>query len=631
MMVTMGVKMFWTLALFVFIYTSQSQGEFTKEKITYLTLKDGERSQSTYVGRVVIQINNEDVPGAICGTWTREDAIVVCRMLGYNDGNNVPYINSYKEGNHNFLMSNLRCTGQETSLSDCPRDPDVNCPYVSNDVVVSCTNPTLTPVESYTNGVAAKANKVTLAPVSLSSRTDYAEYTQCQPPNPTIRLHGIRDRPGMGYVQVNVNGEWQYICDDKWSENDAKVVCRELCYSEPTCARPGIENEYSPLLDETPTFAWNRVQCTGDENILNNCPRNNTTPPGQCSRQELAGVQCVVINETSAAMEAQMECSNLNGDIVVHFTHDNFPTINDDSIRVANTPADCTTRAQRVQSTGPEKGNYNLRIPAQGCGTTKTDNSTHICYSNTVEYDNEAYRGNLLLDYKKKTFSVSCCMPTDKNVSIKFIPKTQEYAQSMSQTFDYTPEISFYQNERCDDKITRDPYTVEVGDWVYIGVSVKAENQSLFRDSDLKLVVTGCTANPIRGDKISNAPEIATLIDEKCPSDLASVTTYPISNTTEGFRFRAFKFFGYSSVYVRCHLRVCLSSDPKPQCDRSCVKSNIVGRKRRNLADKVTGLDTVVSQVLQITDPMQPPLNALPAQSHEDRMVERTNLRFLKL
>ncbi|CAL1533540.1 unnamed protein product [Lymnaea stagnalis] len=623
MMVTMGVKMFWTLALFVFSCSSQSQVAFTREKITRLYLGDVQKSGSTVAGRVVIQINNEGVDGAICGTWTRGEAVTACRMLGYNDGNNIPLNAAFLHDNHNFLISNLRCTGHETSLSDCLRDPIVNCPYDTHNVVVSCSSPGPNPVDAYTSGFAVLANRVTPAP--LASHTDIADYTNCPTPNQNIRLRGVIGRPGMGYVQVNVNGDWQYICDDKWSENDAKVVCRELCYNEPTCARPGVENEYKPALGQSPVFAWNRVQCTGIENTLDACTKDSTTPQGQCGPYEMAGVQCVVPFEASAAMNAQLECGNLNGDPVLHFPRDNFPTINGNSLRLANAPAGCTARAQRDQQTG----SYNLRIPTQGCGTTKSDNGSLICYSNTVEYDNEVYTGNVLLDYKKKTFSVSCCMPTEKDVSIKFIPKTQEYAQSMSQYFDYTPEISFYQNERCDIKITQDPYAVEVGDWVYIGVSVKAEDQSLFRDSDLKLVVTRCTANPIKGVPDSTFPENVTLIDNKCPADIASVTTYPISNTTEGFRFRAFKFFGYSSIYVTCHLRVCLSTDTKPLCDRSCAQNNI-GRKRRNVAEEVTGLDTVVSQILQITDPKQPPVKALPAQSHEDRPVESINPRFLK-
>ena len=78
-----------------------------------------------YEGRV--EIYRDGAWGSICDTdWDLNDAYVVCRQLGFDDGTTtvrsefglVPDV---------FAMDNVRCTGSEARLQDCTYSLTANC------------------------------------------------------------------------------------------------------------------------------------------------------------------------------------------------------------------------------------------------------------------------------------------------------------------------------------------------------------------------------------------------------------------------------------------------------------------------------------------------------------------------
>ena len=90
-----------------------------------------------------------------------------------------------------------------------------------------------------------------------------------------------------GRVEVNYDGEWGTVCDDGWSSNDARVVCRQLGFGSSGTAIGSAsfgQGSGSILLDD--------VTCTGSELTLASCGHLGIGVTRSCSHSEDAGVRC---------------------------------------------------------------------------------------------------------------------------------------------------------------------------------------------------------------------------------------------------------------------------------------------------------------------------------------------------
>ena len=91
-----------------------------------------------------------------------------------------------------------------------------------------------------------------------------------------------------GRVEICHNGQWGTVCDDNWGAPDARVVCRQLGYTDLSQATV-VANTQVP--DGTGQIWLDEVRCTGTETTLASCPAN-AFGVHNCVHSEDAGVSC---------------------------------------------------------------------------------------------------------------------------------------------------------------------------------------------------------------------------------------------------------------------------------------------------------------------------------------------------
>ncbi|KAJ8257254.1 hypothetical protein GJAV_G00183620 [Gymnothorax javanicus] len=196
--------------------------------------------------------------GSVCGDyWDQNDAVVACRQLGCPAPDPNTPISLFGNGDGVILLDDLHCTGNESSLFDCPsRGLAVhNCDH-TNDVSVACTG---------------------------SNTDDYS--------GARVRLVSEEDRC-QGRVEVYQSGLWGTVCQDNWDMVDAQVVCREL-----GCGAALGAMQFAHFGQGTGFIFLDNVHCTGSEQTLLDCEANELGSHN-CHHYLDAGVICASVNTT---------------------------------------------------------------------------------------------------------------------------------------------------------------------------------------------------------------------------------------------------------------------------------------------------------------------------------------------
>ncbi|KRX65325.1 Neurotrypsin [Trichinella sp. T9] len=92
-----------------------------------------------------------------------------------------------------------------------------------------------------------------------------------------VRLRGMNRKFGEGRIEVNFGGVWGLVCPDKFSTNEARVVCRQLGF-ERGSVDYSILSYYNAM--ESAHYSLNGLACEGSERNIFHCRRSSN---GKCS------------------------------------------------------------------------------------------------------------------------------------------------------------------------------------------------------------------------------------------------------------------------------------------------------------------------------------------------------------
>lgn len=120
-------------------------------------------------------------------------------------------------------------------------------------------------------------------------RSPRIEYSYSAPfSGQRVRLAGGNNVTS-GNVEVFTQNRWGIVCDDRWTDVDAAVTCRQLGFSGIN-AKATTESHFGSSNWNSSDIMLDDVECKGDEQSLFGCPYKY---PSDCSGFEGAGVVCV--------------------------------------------------------------------------------------------------------------------------------------------------------------------------------------------------------------------------------------------------------------------------------------------------------------------------------------------------
>ncbi|XP_049832899.1 serine protease svh-1-like isoform X1 [Schistocerca gregaria] len=230
--------------------------------------------------------------GVICDDqFGIEEATVICKELGFSLGAIDVRLHSFfgkSNMNGTFLMDELQCTGNESSLTECYFNGwGVHDCGPEEEAGVVCRVPGLMCSENMWQCLESKeCINIKFLCDQVEDCNDGTDESPlyCDAPI-EIRLSG-GNSSREGRIEVRYHGLWGTVCDDDFGENEAEVMCRMLGFNG--VAEPKKNAAYGPGQGQI----WlDQLHCTGKEKSINEC-FHFSWGNSNCRHDEDAGVFC---------------------------------------------------------------------------------------------------------------------------------------------------------------------------------------------------------------------------------------------------------------------------------------------------------------------------------------------------
>ncbi|XP_056408488.1 CD5 antigen-like [Hyla sarda] len=193
-----------------------------------------------------LEVEQDGEWATVCDyNWSRLNSKVVCRQLNCGAPKFIMPCGRQKKGVGDIWKHEVKCSGDEQSLSECPASPAIQQVCVhKNDVWVNCREPF------------------------------------------EVRLV---DGPSRctGRLEVYHDGQWGSVCDDHWDDRDANVTCSQI-----RCGPCQPYKRRRKRFGQSHGKIWlDDVECNGDETSLEKC-KHRVWSYHDCTHQEDVSVYC---------------------------------------------------------------------------------------------------------------------------------------------------------------------------------------------------------------------------------------------------------------------------------------------------------------------------------------------------